>query len=71
MRRGHPKWNTPEAMQLEKKPSSFEELVIQLQLAPAQFLTSRELHEWVKNNKDTKYVPSDLLKAWGFSIDPE
>jgi hypothetical protein len=24
------------------------------------------LREWAKHNKDSKYVPEALLKAWGF-----
>jgi hypothetical protein len=49
--------------------SSFERVVEALGLRPEQYLSSPALKEWVRSNKDDKYVPSDLLKAWGFSVD--
>lgn len=49
--------------------SSFEKMVETLGLRPDQYLSSTALKEWVRSNKDDKYVPSDLLKAWGFNVD--
>ena len=49
--------------------SSFDKVVQALGLTPEQYLTSVPLKEWVRSNKDEKYVPPDLLKAWGFSVD--
>jgi hypothetical protein len=49
--------------------SSFEKMVESLGLKPEQYLSSAALKEWVRSNKDDKYVPSDLLKAWGFNVD--
>jgi hypothetical protein len=49
--------------------SSFEKVVQALGLKPEQYLSSAALKDWVRTNKDDKYVPSDLLKAWGFSVD--
>jgi hypothetical protein len=49
--------------------SSFEKMVEALGLRPDQYLSSTALKEWVRSNKDDKYVPSDLLKAWGFNVD--
>lgn len=51
--------------------SSFERVVISLKLSPDQYLGSRELREWVLQNKDHKYVPPDLLKAFGFQVNLE
>jgi hypothetical protein len=49
--------------------TSFERVVRALQLSPDQYLESAPLKEWVRRHKDEKYVPSDLLKAWGFAED--
>ena len=45
--------------------TSFESVVAELGLSPDQYQQSLPLKKWVLQNKDTKYVPSDLLKAWG------
>lgn len=49
--------------------TSFEKIVEALGLKPEQYLGSAALKEWVRTNKDDRYVPSDLLKAWGFDVD--
>jgi len=46
--------------------TSFDHIVAILGLAPHQYKDSPALKEWVRKNKDEKYVPSDLLKHWGF-----
>jgi hypothetical protein len=51
--------------------STFEYIVRHLRLSPSQYLTSRKLKEWVRRNKDSKYVPPQLLLAWGFEVDDE
>jgi hypothetical protein len=51
--------------------STFEHVVRRLGLSPSQFARSRELKEWVRKNKDHKYVPSYLLALWGFDVDDE
>jgi hypothetical protein len=51
--------------------SSFERVVDSLKLSPEQYQTSTELREWVLRNKDHKYVPPDLLKAFGFQVNLE
>ncbi len=51
--------------------SSFERVVDSLKLSPEQYKTSPELREWVLRNKDHKYVPPDLLKAYGFQVNLE
>lgn len=33
---------------------------------PEQYAGSAELRAWVQRNKDVKYVPSELLEAFGF-----
>jgi len=51
--------------------SSFEKVVDSLKLSPDQYQSSAELREWVQRNKDEKYVPPDLLKAFGFHVNLE
>jgi hypothetical protein len=51
--------------------SSFERVVDSLKLSPEQYQSSPELREWVLRNKDHKYVPPDLLKAFGFQVNLE
>ena len=49
--------------------TSFDQVVKSLGLRPEEYRYSSSLKEWVLRNKDEKYVPSDLLKAWGFDED--
>jgi hypothetical protein len=51
--------------------SSFERVVDSLKLLPEQYQSSTELREWVLRNKDHKYVPPELLKAFGFQVNLE
>ena len=48
--------------------SSFEHFVATLGLAPEEYVNSAELKEWVWRHKDYKYVPSELLEVWGFTV---
>ena len=68
-RRGNPNWTHPGAMKVPKAgPTCFEDVASSLGLAVQDFESSIPLKEWVRRNKDQKYVPPDLLKAWGFSV---
>ena len=59
----------PEAIQpLIFFPSSFEQLVKALNISPEEYESSLELKEWVRRNKDHKYVPTGLLEAFGFHV---
>ena len=49
--------------------TSFESMVKNLGLSPEEYKSSVPLKDWVRRNMDEKYVPSDLLKAWGFEKD--
>ena len=51
--------------------STFEHVVRRLHLSPDEYATSAELKEWVRKNKDQKYVPLYLLDLWGFQVDDE
>jgi hypothetical protein len=66
----NPNWFSPVPFSaLVARPSSFESLTEALRLAPEDFKASTLLKEWVSRNKNYKYVPLDLLEAWGFSVD--
>lgn len=47
--------------------SSFDAKVRALELSPKQYLNSVQLKDWVRSNRKSKFVPPDLLQAWGFS----
>jgi hypothetical protein len=46
--------------------TSFDHIVAILGIGPEQYKDSPALKEWVRRNKDEKYVPTELLKHWGF-----
>jgi hypothetical protein len=69
-RRGNPNWGKPEPM-LPNGLSTFESLVKHLNLSPEEYKDSITLKEWVCQNKDHKYVPVELLKAWGLTVRAE
>jgi hypothetical protein len=49
--------------------NSFDEVVAHLQLSPHEYRDSPALREWVRHNKNQKYVPTELLNAFGFEVD--
>ena len=62
----------PEAIQpLIFFPSSFEQVVKALSISPEEHESSLELNEWVRRNKDQKYLPTGLLEAFGFRVNTE
>ena len=66
-KRGNPSWGKPDFHSTARiQANSFEEIVRKLRLLPEQYVNSVQLKDWVRKNKDQKYVPSDLLKAWDF-----
>jgi hypothetical protein len=65
-RRGNPNWGKPQPFSFAPSISSFESMVKSLKLSPHQYEASQPLKEWVRANKNHKYVPQDLLQAWGF-----
>lgn len=58
----------PGAIRPVTLPSSFEQLVRALNISPEEYQSSAELKEWVRRNKDDKYVPPELLEAFGFQV---
>ena len=68
-KRGNPNWGKPELNIIPYTgASSFEEVVRKLRLSPAEYEGSIQLKAWVQKNKDQKYVPSSLLRAWGVEV---
>jgi len=64
--KGNPNWGKPWDY-TGSTPSSFEEEVRRLGLEEKDYKNSAALKEWVKRNKDAKFVPCDLLRASGLS----
>jgi hypothetical protein len=69
-RRGNPNWGKP-LPNAAIVPSSFESVVKMLGLSPRQYEGSDSLKIWVIKNKHNKYVPQDLLQAWGMDAPSE
>jgi hypothetical protein len=62
---GNHNWGKPFMGTLTVNPPTFETVAQALGLAPKDFEGSVALKEWANRNKDHKYVPLDLLGAWG------
>jgi hypothetical protein len=69
-RRGNPIWGKPPLV-IPFSLSTFECVVRKLQLSPDQYESSIELREWARRNRKNKYVPSELLQAWGLHVETE
>jgi hypothetical protein len=69
-RRGNPNWGKP-VLLTASGLSAFESLVRYLKLSPEEYEGSITLKEWVCQNKDHRYVPVELLKAWGLTVRAE
>jgi hypothetical protein len=67
-KRGNPNWGKPDILAAPVVPTSFEEVVKKLRLSPADYEGSLTHKEWVRKNKDQKYIPDHLLKVWGFEV---
>src|SRR5437762_8630119 len=66
--RGNPNWCAPQLpSSADPTVSAFELQTKKLGLRPDDFVGSEDLKEWARKNKDQKFVPSDLLQAWGFN----
>ncbi len=49
--------------------TEFERVVSEFKLTPDEYVRSARLRDWVHENKDEKYVPEALLRAWNFRVD--
>jgi hypothetical protein len=70
---GNSNWGKPDTgRQPLPSQTSFEEAVKAMKLSsPREYASSVALKEWVRKNKDRKYVPLDLLNIWGFDVTVE
>jgi hypothetical protein len=69
-RRGNPNWGKPDAPgRVVISPTSFEQIIEEFRLTPDEYLHSARLREWARSNRNSKYIPESLLKAWGFDVD--
>jgi hypothetical protein len=64
---GNPNWGKA-CGDIPHTPTSFEEMVRRLNLSEKEYRSSVPLKEWVQKHKDSKYVPQDLLEAWGIVV---
>jgi hypothetical protein len=69
-KRGNPNFGRPVIVP-QAGSTAFEYFVARLGLSPGEYATSIELREWVRRNKDHKYVPSAVLNLWGLQADVE
>jgi len=69
-RRGNPNWGKPElGGPIVPVITEFEKAASTYKLSPEQYVQSAELREWARRNKNSKFIPEALLKAWGFEIE--
>ncbi len=66
--RGNPNWGKPQSLGPMLGATGFEQVVRALRLSPDQYKDSLSLKDWVCKNKDSKYVPLELLQVWGLTV---
>jgi hypothetical protein len=49
--------------------TEFECVVIELGLAPEQYMDSPALRLWASANRNRRYIPEELLNHWGLHVD--
>ena len=64
MQRGNPNWGKPQLL-APQIMTAFEQTARDFNLQPEQYLRSEALRQWALRNRDSKYIPELLLKAWG------
>jgi len=67
-RRGNPNWGwgTPEPNgSVTPTMAEFQQVAREFNLQPDEYASSTQLREWASRNKDSKFIPETLLKAWG------
>ena len=69
MAKGNPNWGKPEVLGLVIPTlTEFERTVTRFKLSPHEYVTSSPLREWAEQNRNSRYVPEYLLKAWGLEV---
>jgi hypothetical protein len=67
-RRGNPQWSSGVIAPVQRRATEFERVVERLKLEPDEYIGSQELRDWAEKNKDARFVPERLLKAWNLSL---
>ena len=67
--RGNPNWGKAITGSPPQLPTAFEEEVRKLGLTVSTYATSPQLKRWCERNKDRCYIPEQLLKSWGISVE--
>jgi hypothetical protein len=69
MPKGNPNWGKPEAPRaISSILTEFERTVTTLKLKPDEYINSVHLREWVQRNRNARYVPEYLLRAWQIEV---
>jgi hypothetical protein len=68
-RRGNPNWGRPMPL-APALATEFELQVRHLHLTPEMYISSIELREWCKENRNRIYIPEWLLEEWDLTVDP-
>jgi hypothetical protein len=67
-KRGNPNWGQP-LLHIPYAPTEFEVEVRKLGLTKQTWAGSAQLRIWRERNRNQRYVPEWLLKAWGIPVD--
>ncbi len=69
MAKGNPNWGKSEpGSKAVPTVTEFERTVLRFGLAPKDYIGSEHLREWAEQNRNSRYIPESLLRAWGFSV---
>lgn len=69
-RRGNPNWGKPEMMiPVVPTNTEFQRVASEFNLQPDEYISSTQLREWASRNKNSKFIPETLLKAWGIEVE--
>ncbi|HET9696471.1 MAG TPA: hypothetical protein VFP40_06355 [Terriglobales bacterium] len=70
-RPGNPNWGKAQVSTVPVIPTSFEQVVKALGISPHEYHESAQLKDWVSKNKNSKFVPVELLQTWGMTVKAE
>ena len=59
-------WGTPEPnVAVTPTIAEFQLVAREFNLQPEEYVSSTQLREWASVNRNSKFIPETLLKAWG------
>jgi len=68
MSQGNKNWCKPELPTVVRTVTEFERTVSEFKLRPDEYATSTQLRLWVEQNRNSRYVPEYLLRAWKLEV---